>query len=52
MKYASVDQDSIINISSMVKLKINQYSHLNAPLIKLDISLQPIDIKFSQQKIV
>lgn len=48
----SIDQDSIININSMVKLKINPSSLFNAPLIELEISLQPINIKFSQLKIV
>ena len=51
-KYVSIDQDSIININSMVKLKINPSSLFNEPLIELEISLQPINIKFSQLKIV
>lgn len=51
-KYVNVDKDSIININSMVKLKINPSSHFNTPLIELEIGLDPIDIKFSQQKIV
>ncbi len=51
-KYVLIDSDSIININSIVKLKINPASYFKSPLLELEIDLDPINIKFSKQKIV
>ena len=51
-KYVQIDSDSIININSIVKLKINPSSHFKTPLLELEIDLDPINIKFSKQKII
>lgn len=51
-KFVTNDADSIFNISSTVKLKINPVSYTTLPLFELSIELEPINIKFSKQKIV
>ena len=51
-KFVTNDSDSIFNISSTVKLKINPVSFTTLPLFELNIELEPINIKFSKQKMV
>lgn len=41
-----------MTINCLVKLTINPSSSIKLPLIELEIGLNPIDIKFSKQKIV
>ena len=50
--YVNENKDSIININSKVMMKLNPSTLLSAPLYEVSIGLEPINIKFSKEKII
>jgi hypothetical protein len=51
-RYVTNDADSIFNLSSVLKMKINPVGAVNRPLYEVEVNLEPIDIAFSREKIV